>query len=186
MKWRVGQFWKWFDRVLLITLIIGVGLYWWEARSISTQLRTMGVDDRFQERGGERSEAPAGALEQLQQIFIAAPMTRFHAQVSRFARNLSDDRHWADVPESQTTDMREQNGRYDLAFALPRILDEKSVRISTAGNVLSLEASMREPPYTTYVKRFYIPFPSDQIGDVENSISNSIVRIRIQMKQRAK
>lgn len=186
MKWRLGQFWKWFDRVLLMILVIGIGLYWWEARSISSQLRNMGVDDRFQERRGARPEVSAGALEQLQQIFVAAPMTRFHAQVSRFARNLSDDRHWTDVPESQTTDMREQNGRYDLAFALPRILDEKSVRISTAGNVLSLEASMREPPYTTYVKRFYIPFPSDQIGDVENSISNSIVRIRILMKQRVK
>jgi len=186
MKWRLGQFWKWFDRVLLITLVIGVGLYWWEARSISMQLRKMGIDERSRGPGGEPSEVPTGALEQLQQIFIATPMTRFHAQVSRFARNLSDDRHWMDVPESQTTDMREQNGRYDLAFALPRILDEKSVRISTAGNVLSLEASMREPPYTTYVKRFYIPFPSDQIGDVENSISNCIVRIRILMKPRVK
>ena len=186
MKWRLGQFWTWFDRVLLIALVSGVGLYWWEARSISARLRAMGVDAPAALSSGEPSEVPAGTLEQLQQIFVAAPMTRFHTQVSRFARNLSDDRHWTDVPESQTTDMREQNGRYDLAFALPRILDEKSVRVSTSGNVLSLEASMREPPYTTYVKRFYIPFPSDQIGDVENSISNSIVRIRILMKQRAK
>lgn len=176
MNARWGQFWTWFDRALLVALAAGVGLYWWEAHKISARLNEMRLREPAPEPeiGGEEAYLP---------FLMPNPVARFHAIVSRFARQMDEAGSWPDLPANQTTDMREENGRYELALSLPRAFDEKSVKVSTAGNVLSLTAALRGKPRATFVRQFYIPFPANRIGAMENSVSNSIVHITIQMKE---
>ena len=101
------------------------------------------------------------------------------SRVSRVARSLSTDVGWEGAPVSQAADMRERNGQYDIAFALPRQLDERSVHVSTEGNVLSLTAAAIGNPHAQFVRQFYIPCNPAQIGFVETNVSNGVVRIRI-------
>lgn len=172
-----GEFWTWFDRVLLMALAGGVGLYWWEAHKVWTRLEEMRLREP---RAPEEAEVEDYANSPL---FLPNPVARFHALVSRFARRMDEVGTWNDAPANQTTDMREENGRYELALSLPRAFDEKSVKIATEGNVLSLTAALRDKPHTTYVRQFYIPFPANRIGTLANCVSNSIVHITIQMKE---
>ena len=98
------------------------------------------------------------------------------SRVSRVARSLATDVGWEGAPVSHASDMRERNGLYDIAFALAQHLDEKSVLVTTDGNVLSLSACAIGNPSAKFVKRFYIPcYPSA----VETNVSNGVVRVRI-------
>ena len=101
------------------------------------------------------------------------------SRVSRMARSLSTDVGWEGAPVSQAADMRERDGLYDIAFALPRQRDERSVHVSTDGNVLSLIATAIGSPQAKFVRQFYIPCAPAQIGFVETNVSNGVVRIRI-------
>jgi len=101
------------------------------------------------------------------------------SRVSQVARSLSREVGWEGAPVSQAADMRERDGLYDIAFALARQLDEQSVQVSTDGNVLSLTASAIGNPHAKFIRHFYIPLPPAQIGSVETSVSNGVVRIRI-------
>jgi hypothetical protein len=83
----------------------------------------------------------------------------------------------------QAADMREHNGQLNIAFALSNQIDEKSVLVSTEGNVLSLIASPLNNPKAKILRQFYIPYSSQQIGPVETTVSNGIVRVRIQLEQ---
>ncbi|MCL2105227.1 MAG: hypothetical protein FWH21_09340, partial [Kiritimatiellaeota bacterium] len=105
------------------------------------------------------------------------------SRVSQVARLLSTDVGWEGAPVSQAADMRERDGRYDIAFALSRQLDDRSVQTMADGNVLSLTASAFGNPHATFlIRQFYIPIHATQIGDIETNVSNGVVRIRIHPK----
>jgi hypothetical protein len=103
------------------------------------------------------------------------------SRVSRIARALSHDSSWQDAPVKQAVDMRENDGQLNIAFALSNQIDEKSVLVSTEGNVLSLIASPLNNPKAKILRQFYIPYSAQQIGPVETTVSNGIVRVRIQL-----
>jgi len=139
--------------------------------------------DRLAEPAEAVAEAPAQRPEYVmaasRHTISISPAGMTESRVSRVARSLSTDVGWEGAPVSQAADMRERNGQYDIAFALPRQLDERSVHVSTEGNVLSLIAAALGSPQSKFVRQFYIPCDPAQIGFVESSVSNGVVRIRI-------
>lgn len=165
----------WFDRLLLLAI---VGLL---------------VAERLGDRKGsvetapiqaqQESERPHYVVQASQHTISFSPEGVTQSRVSSIARALSHESSWQDAPVKQAADMREHDGRLNIAFALSNQIDEKSVLVSTEGNVLSLIASPLNNPKAKILRQFYIPYSSQQIGRVETTVSNGIVRVRIQVEQ---
>jgi hypothetical protein len=100
------------------------------------------------------------------------------SRVSSIARSMVES-EWENLPSSPAADMREENGFYDILFALPHNLDVGSVKVSTSGNVLTLYVNASGLPAATFVRQFFIPCGAERAGSVETSVSNDIVRVRI-------
>jgi len=169
----------WFDRLLLVAI---VGLL---------------VAERFRDRKGSQeafqptiqaqqeteSERPHYVVQASQHTISFTPEGVTQSRVSRIARALSHESSWQDAPVKQAVDMRENDGQLNIAFALSNQIDEKSVLVSTEGNVLSLIASPVNNPKAKILRQFYIPYTPQQIGPVETTVSNGIVRVRIHLAQ---
>jgi len=170
---------SWFDRLLLIAI---VGLLVSDRLGSRKEVSSPSVAE-IQPQGDQESEPAHYVVQASQHTISFSPDGVTQSRVSRIARTLSHDRGWQDAPVKQAADMREHDGLLHIAFALSNQIDEKSVLVSTEGNVLSLIASPVGNPKAKILKQFYIPCSPQQVGPVETSISNGIVRVRIQLDQ---
>jgi hypothetical protein len=170
---------SWFDRLLLVVI---VGLLVTDRLSCRKPVSsTAGTAVQSQER--EAGEQPHYVVQASQHTISFSPDGVTQSRVSSIARTLSHESGWQDAPVKQAADMREQDGLLNIAFALSNQIDEKSVLVSTEGNVLSLIASPIGKPKAKILKQFYIPCSPEQVGPVETTVSNGIVRVRIQLNQ---
>ena len=103
---------------------------------------------------------------------------------SRFVHRsrARDEGEWGGLPASPAADMREEDGLYEISFALPERLDAGSVKASTSGNVLTVFINGRNQPGAAWVKRFYIPCGEERISSLETRVSNNVVRVRIRQR----
>jgi hypothetical protein len=173
----------WFDRLLLVVIVTLLLMNRFDARrgaevngTALPQLEGKSV----QSEGDEEPKHYVVAASQHTLSFSPEGVTQ--SRVSRIARTLSHDSWWHDAPVRQAADMREHEGLYQIAFVLSQQIDEKSVLVSTDGNVLSLIASPIGNPNAKILKQFYIPSSSHQLGPAQTTVSNGIVRVRIQME----
>jgi hypothetical protein len=167
----------WFDRLLLLAI---VGLL------VAERLgnRKGSVEPApIQAQQETESERPHYVVQASQHTISFSPDGVTQSRVSSVARALSHDRSWQDAPVKQAVDMREHDGQLNIAFALSNQIDEKSVLVSTEGNVLSLIASPLGNPKAKILKQFYIPCSPQQVGSVQTTVSNGIVRVRIKVDQ---
>jgi hypothetical protein len=169
----------WFDRVLLVVI---VGLLVTD-RLGSRKGATVSTVADVQKQDQEVGEPAHYVVQASQHTISFSPDGVTQSRVSRIARTLSHDSSWQDAPVRQATDMREQEGQLHIAFALSNQIDEKSVLVSTEGNVLSLIASPLGNPKAKILKQFSIPCSPQQVGSVETTVSNGIVRVRIKVDQ---
>jgi hypothetical protein len=170
---------SWFDRLLLVVI---VGLLVTDRLSCrKTVSSTIGTAAQNQER--EAGEQPHYVVQASQHTISFSPDGVTQSRVSSIARTLSHESGWQDAPVKQAADMREQDGLLNIAFALSNQIDEKSVLVSTEGNVLSLIASPIGKPKAKILKQFYIPCSPEQVGPVETTVSNGIIRVRIRLNQ---
>ena len=136
------------------------------------------------EPGLTHRETKAGVstrFSRVSSVTAGMPVSLSRNRVSSIARTMAEN-GWEGLPSSLAADMREQNGFYDISFALPPQTDPSSVKVSTSGNVLTLFVNASGSPAPTYVKQFYIPCGAERAGTVETSVSNDIVRVRIRQK----
>jgi hypothetical protein len=177
VKTRLEHILGWFDRLLLLTVAVLMFAFYRDMRQLAAVL------------GQPKESATAAAVVAPPQpeYMVAAsrhtisisPRGVTESRVSQVARSLSTEMGWEGAPVSQAADMRERNGLYDIAFALSRHLDERSVEVTTEGNVLTLSACAIGNPHAKIAKQFYIPCDPMQIGLVEANVSNGVVRVRI-------
>jgi hypothetical protein len=168
----------WFDRLLLVAI---VALLLTDRLGKRTTAERYSVEQAASQREEREDEQSQYVVEASQHTISFSPGGVTQSRVSRIARALSHDSGWQDAPVKQAADMREHDGLLHIAFALSHQIDEKSVLVSTEGNVLSLIASPVGQPHARILKRFYIPCPPQQVGPVESTVSNGIVRVRIHL-----
>ena len=174
----------WFDRLLLIVIVILLVLSRFEVKKEAAGLRTAAnLFDRPPSQADETGEPQRYVVAASQHTISFSPDGVTQSHVSQIARALSRDSGWQDAPVRQAADIREHDGLYHIAFMLSQQIDEKSVLVSTDGNVLSLIASPIGKPHAKILKQFYIPCSADQIGPVQTTVSNGIVRVRIHLAQ---
>jgi HSP20 family molecular chaperone IbpA len=167
----------WFDRLLLLAII---GLL--VAERLGNR-KGSGETAPILAQQETENERPHYVVQASQHTISFSPEGVTQSRVSRIARALSHESSWQDAPVKQAVDMREHDGQLNIAFALSNQIDEKSVLVSTEGNVLSLSASPLNNPKAKILRQFYIPYSPQQIGPVETTVSNGIVRVRIQLDQ---
>ncbi|MCL1919810.1 MAG: hypothetical protein FWG50_01840 [Kiritimatiellaeota bacterium] len=168
----------WVDRLLLAGVVAFVFTLHREVRQLAATVERGEASAAAAEAPRPRAAAPQPEymVAASRHTIAISPGGVTESRVSRVARTLSTDVGWEGAPVSQAADMRERDGLYNIAFALARHIDERSVQVTTEGNVLSLSASAIGNPHAVFVKRFYIPCcPSA----VETSVSNGIVRVCI-------
>jgi len=174
----------WFDRLLLIVIVILLVLSRFEVKKEASGLSaTTNLLDRTSSQTDETGEQQRYVVAASQHTISFSPDGLTQSHVSQIARALSRDSGWQDAPVRQAADIREHDGLYHIAFMLSQQIDEKSVLVSTDGNVLSLIASPIGKPHAKILKQFYIPCSADQIGPVQTTVSNGIVRVRIHLAQ---
>ena len=179
MSTNTNSLLSWFDLILLIAI---VGLLVTDRLGSRKESSSPSITD-VQPQEREVGE-PAHYMVQASQHTISfSPDGVSQSRVSTIARTLSHERGWQDAPVKQAADMREHDGLLHIAFALSNQIDEKSVIVSTEGNVLSLIASPVGNPKAKILKQFYIPCSPQQVGPVETTVSNGIVRVRIKLDQ---
>jgi hypothetical protein len=179
MKTRLEHILGWVDRLLLVTVAGLMFAFHRDLKHLATVF----------ERSAESTataitqpppQQPEYVMAASRHTISFSPRGVTESRVSQVARSLSREIGWEGAPVSQAADMRERDGLYDIAFALSRQLDERSVQATTDGNVLSLTASAIGNTNVKFiVRQFYIPIHATQIGFVETNVSNGVVRIRI-------
>ena len=180
MNLRSEHLWGWVDRLLLLTVAGLMVAFHRDFKRLTAAVERSAEFGAVAEAPPTRGASPPEFLLAASRHTISvSPTGMTESRVSQVARSLSTEVGWEGAPVSQAADMRERNGLYDIALALPRQLDERSVQVTTDGNVLSLSASAISSPHAKFTRQFYIPCSSPQIGDVETTVSNGIVRIRI-------
>lgn len=180
MSTNTNSLLAWFDRLLLIAI---VGLLVTDRLGRRSEAEASVAADERSPLDAQESGQPAHYVVAAQHTISISPDGLTQSRVSRIARTLSHDSGWQDAPVRQAADMREHDGLFHIAFALSQQLDEKSVMVSTDGNVLSLIASPVGKPNAKILKQFYIPYPPHQVGPLQTSVSNGIVRVSIRIEQ---
>lgn len=174
----------WFDRLLLIVIVALLVINRFDAINEERVIRTAAKKLERPPQNADESDAPQRYVMAASQHTISfSPDGVTQSHVSQIARALSHDSGWQDAPVRQAADIREHDGLYHIAFMLSQQIDEKSVLVSTDGNVLSLIASPIGKPHAKILKQFYIPCSADQVGPVQTTVSNGIVRVRIHLAQ---
>ena len=174
----------WFDRLLLIVIIILLVLSRFDVKKeIAGLSTTTNQFDRTPSHADDTGEPQHYVMAASRHTISFSQDGVTQSHVSQIARTLSRDSGWQDAPVRQAADIREQDGLYHIAFMLSQQIDEKSVLVSTDGNVLSLIASPIGQPYAKILKQFYIPCSAGQVGPVQTTVSNGIVRVQIHLSQ---
>jgi len=188
LKWDVNeksnQFLRWLDRFLLVIIIVLLCFCWRDLRDLtrrSVAHTEPEVELSSASTQEETEPLPSQVLVESHRTYTFSPgrASVTQARVSRIARTTLSDSGWDGLPVSQAADMRERDGLYDIALALSREVDEKTVHVSRTGNILSLSVNATGNPYEKYVKQFYIPCAPSDIGAVESSVTNGVIHIRI-------
>jgi hypothetical protein len=175
---------SWFDRLLLIVIVVLLVMNRFSAKNETPVIRHATNQLERPPQNADESEAPPHYVVTASQHTISfSPEGVTQSRVSRIAQALSHDSGWQDAPVRQAADMREHDGLYHIAFVLSQQIDEKSVLVSTDGNLLSLIASPIGKPNAKILKQFYIPCPADQVGPLKTTVSNGIVRVTIHLAQ---
>ncbi len=173
----------WFDRLLLIMIILLLVLSRFEVKKGTAGLRTTTNLDRTPSQVDDTGETQHYVMAASRHTISFSPDGVTQSHVSQIARTLSRDSGWQDAPVQQAADIREQDGLYHIVFMLSQQIDEKSVLVSTDGNVLSLIASPIGQPHAKILKQFYIASSAGQVGPVQTTVSNGIVRVQIHLSQ---
>jgi len=85
---------------------------------------------------------------------------------------------WEQISPTPAMDMREDGKTYEVLFSLPEGVDRESVRVSAAGNVLTLTMKAGETG-RIYTQRIRIPCGVDRSDAVQSAVSNDVLRVRI-------
>lgn len=162
------------DGLLLAAVFILLGVVWLSAQredgTVPQAARPVAAEDRAapQPRKTPGDKAVDG-------VRVSAGRTRMNT----IARSMVDS-DWASAPQAPAMDMREEgDGReYEIVFALPERVVRESVRVTVAGDVLTLTMTDGFSG-TRCVQHVRVPCGVDMDGCVRSVVSNGLLHVRI-------
>ena len=168
------RLWAGCDNLLLVTVFVLLGAVWYSANRTDALLG--GASAAGAGRDETRMRRPVSPSLAVEGLRVSAGRTR----VNTIARSMVAS-GWERVPCSPAMDMREDGKAYEVLFSLPEWVAQESVRVTAAGNVLTL--TMRDGDTgKTYQQRVRIPclYDAERADHVLSAISNDVLRVRIQ------
>ena len=176
MKGKTGfeRLWAGCDNLLLLAVFVLLGVVWYST------IRTDAALTPAKSAKGEVGRAGTSFRR-----FVPPPQTVDGLRVSTgrtrmntIARSMVAS-GWERAPRTPALDMRENGKTYEVLFALPDEFVKESVRVTAAGNVLTLTMKASETG-KTYMRRIRIPCGVDDRADaIQTSISNDVLHVHI-------
>lgn len=171
--WKV---WAGLDRLLLGAVFILLGVVWYateraEAKSRPDEGRANVILPR--EVQDERRVTPRAKTVDGLRVSARSPK-----RMTSIARSMVEA-GWEKLPCSPAMDMREDGKVYVIRFALPEGVAHESVRVTTAGSMLTM-AMKPQGGGQTYLRRVRLPCSVDREDHVASVVSNNVLCIRIQ------
>lgn len=172
-KTVLERIWAGCDNLLLVAVFVLLGVVWYaqnRADLVSTPRKPDGVG-MSRERTLFRTHPPTG------QVVDGLRVSSGRSRVNTIARSMVAA-GWEQTQPTPALDMREDGKAYEVLFALPEGVDKKSVRVSAAGNLLTLTMKASETG-RLYTQRIRIPCGVERADAVQSVVSNEVLRIRI-------
>jgi HSP20 family molecular chaperone IbpA len=170
-KTRLEQVWAGFDTLLLVAVFFLLGAVWFSHRREASALDK----DAAQKR--EASPQLSHRLRSPEPSVDGLRVALSHQRMNTIARAMVDS-GWDQSPSTPAVDMRENGKTCDVFFTLPEGIVEDSVRVTVAGDVLTLMMK-DDDTGKVYVQRIRIPYGVERSDTLQTVISNDVLRVRI-------
>lgn len=172
-KTVLERMWAGCDYFLLVAVFVLLGVVWCEQNRDGSALATGSptTDGAVRERLPVRKRLPTGRV--VDGIRVSSGRSR----MSTIARSMVAA-GWEQTSPTPALDMREDGKTYEVLFSLPEGVDKESVRVSAAGNVLTLTMKTGETG-KLYTHRIRIPCGVDREDAVQSVVSNDVLHVRI-------
>lgn len=172
-KTVLERMWLGCDYVLLVAVFVLLGVVWHSqnrADTVSASGRPA-LGEPGRESSLFRKRLPSGRV--VDGIRVSSGRSR----VNTIARSMVAA-GWDQTSPTPAMDMREDGKTYEVLFSLPEGVDKESVRVSAAGNVLTLTMKVGETS-RLYTQRIRIPCGVDRADAVQSVVSNDVLHVRI-------
>ena len=173
-KTVLERIWVGCDYVLLVAVFVLLGVVWHSQNSSDAPSipgrASLGEEGRA--RSLFRTRLPSGRV--VDGIRVSSGRSRMNT----IARSMVAA-GWEQTSPTPAMDMREDGKTYEVLFSLPEGVDEESVRVSAAGNVLTLTMKAGGTG-RLYTQRIRIPCGVDRADAVQSVVSNDVLHVRIQ------
>ncbi|MBO7653816.1 MAG: Hsp20/alpha crystallin family protein [Kiritimatiellae bacterium] len=164
----LSRFWRWCDGVLLVAVFALLGWSLWrDSRSVPSEPPPPPPAMEEPEAMPEPPPPPSRSR-------VVDGIRVGTRQMPQIARSLSSG--WEKRDGAPALDIRERDRTYEIAISLPDGIDRESVRIATAGHVLTLGMATRTG---TLKRRILLPCEITRESQVTHLLTNGILRIRV-------
>lgn len=165
------RLWGGLDNVLLVTVFVLLAVCWYSLRQSETEDRAEAAQKQTTTEHPPRNMPSAGRAVDSLRVSLE------EGRMNRIARSMVEGA-WERVPASPAMDMRENGKSFEIFFGLPDGCDEKQVKITARGNLLTLALSSSADG-SIVLQRFRIPCGVAPDENVDTLISNNVLRVRI-------
>lgn len=165
------RIWAGCDALLLVTVFILLGVVWYSNSRVASEPGPSAARTRVSSPRVPRRPLPSERPVDGMRVSLE------RLRVNTIARSMVDA-GWDQGPTSLAMDMREDGKACDVFFTLPEGIAEDSVRVTAAGDVLTLTMKDGDSG-KTYLQRIRIPYGVERSETLQTVISNDVLRIRV-------
>jgi HSP20 family molecular chaperone IbpA len=169
-KTSLEQLWAGCDTILLVMVFILLGVVWYSNNRAAPAQERDAAKKRDASTLQLRAPLPPDPVDGIR---VALERQRMNS----IARSMVDS-GWDESPASPAMDMREDGKTCEVFFTLPEGIVEDSVRVTVAGDVLTLMMK-DDDTGRLYLQRIRIPFGIDRSDTLQTVISNDVLRVRV-------
>jgi HSP20 family molecular chaperone IbpA len=170
------KMWAGLDRMLLAAVFVLLGAAWYAAEKKARAAVAAEDGKRAEAPEAEafwrRPPAPGRAVEGLR-------VSTGQGRMTSIARSMVES-GWERLPCSPAMDMREDGKVYEILFALPDGVPQDGVRVTAQGSVLTLAVKTVGGDGQAMLRRVRLPCNVERADHVTSTISNNVLRVRIQ------
>ncbi|MDR2849023.1 MAG: hypothetical protein LBW77_00510 [Verrucomicrobiota bacterium] len=167
------KLWAAFDRLLLGAVAILLGTVWYVSGWVDAEAATEPERTAPAQPRRETVRRPPGRA--VNGLRVSTARTRMNS----IAQSMAES-GWACLPCSPAMDMREDGKMYEISVTLPAGVAQDSVRVTTAGSMLTLAMKADGADGQTYLRRVRLPCAVERAEHVTSAISNNVLHVRIQ------
>jgi len=166
-----ARLWGGLDNVLLVTVFVLLAVCCYSLRQSETDVRAEG------EANSDTTVRPPRNMPSAGRTVDGMRVSLEDERMNTIARSMAEGA-WERVPACPAMDMRENGKSFEVFFGLPDGCDEKKVKITARGDILTLALTSSEDG-AMMLQRFRIPCGVDPEDNVDTMISNNVLRVRI-------